>query len=258
MRYAISGLFVGVLAGVVGCSTPDPKLLAQAESHRRLAVVNLDDGNLPTSIRHYRSALKLDPKNVELHFGISEAYRRKRKLALAETHLLKALRLDPEHPDARLNLGVVYLQLERWQDSIRENTVLIEDPTFLRPARALVNRGWAHYKSGNVSGAETDFREALAQEGRNYHAHLNLGIVLFDRGEVLDAMKHFNRVLELLENRPRQLFGFAESETRYHLAKAHVKVGQLGKAIEQLQVAAEIGGDGEWGRRSEEYLAVLR
>ena len=176
----------------------------------------------------------------------------------AEKSLHEVLEIDPEHMDARLNLSVVYLMGERWEDAIAESTALVNEPTFLRPSRALVNRGWAHYKSGDLALAERDTREALVSDPGSFHAHLNLGVVLFDRGHVLDAMVQFERVLEILKRHPPAIFGEAEAQARFHLAQGNVKLGKREKAVEHLRKAAERGGEGEWGKKSKEYLAVLQ
>ncbi len=48
-----------------------------------------------------------------------------------------------------------------------------------------------------------------------------------------------------------------EIEARFRLAQAHIKLGQLSRAIQHLRVAADRGGKGEWGRKSKEYLQLL-
>lgn len=241
--------------GFLGCVTTSQEDLNRASMHRRLAEAQLQKNALELSIREYRASLGYNDRDPETYFGISEAYRRKGMLAEAEQSLLKALELKPDHHDARLNLSVVYGQQERWGDVIRETTVLFDDPTFLRPTRALVNRGWAHYKSDDVEAAKRDLREALISDGGNFQAHLNLGILLFDTGEVLDAMVHFEKVLSILDRRPPAIFGGAEAQTRFLLAQAHVKLGQREKAVEQLRMASKRGGT--WAEKSKEYLAVL-
>ena len=251
-------LACGIAVSLAGCATPVSFAVRErAETHRQLAEMQIGRHEVELAIREYKRSLKINDKDPETHFGISEAYRRKGVLDLAEHHLLKTLRLDPENVDARLNLGVVYLQLERWQDAIRVNSALIEDPTFFRPARALVNRGWAHYKSGNAERAQRDYSEALKQGGAGLHARMNLGILYYSRGETVDAVTQFEQVLELVEGRP-QLFGTSEAEARFRLAQAHVKLGHHAEAIEHLRVVEERGGKGKWGRKSREYLAVLR
>jgi tetratricopeptide (TPR) repeat protein len=159
--------------------------------------------------------------------------------------------------DARLTLGAVYLQDQRWSDAIRENEILVDDPTFLRPARALVNLGWAHYKSGNRKLAEELFVEAVSSDSSNYQARLNLGIVLYEREELVKSVQQFGEVTTLVETRPIWLFGAVEAEARFRMAMAHVRLGNRHRAIEQLRVAVDRGGETKWAEKSRDYLAVL-
>ncbi len=243
---------------LTGCATTSYEVRERAETHRQLGEMQLARNQVELAIREYKTSLELYKKDPETHFGVSEAYRRKGLFDLAEHHLRQTLRLDPANVDARLNLGVVYLQMERWQDAIKVNSALIKDPTFYRPGRALVNRGWAHYKSGNAELAQRDYGEALKQGGASLYAQMNLGILYYGRGETVDAVNEFERVVELLRDRSPEMFGASEAEARFRLAQAHVKLGHHAEAIEQLEVAEKRGGEGQWGRKSGEYLAVLR
>ena len=109
---------------------------------------------------------------------------------------------------------------------------------------------WIHYLP--------DYGEALKQGGASLYAHMNLGILYYSRGETVDAVNEFERVVELLRDRSPEMFGASEAEARFRLAQAHVKLGHHAEAIEQLEVAEKRGGEGQWGRKSGEYLAVLR
>jgi type IV pilus assembly protein PilF len=242
----------------VGCATtldePDRRKMV---SHRDLGTLYLQRGELELAIREYRAAISIWDRDAETHFAIGEAYRQKAAFESAELHFLRALELEPGLHDARLNLGALYLQQERWEDAIATNQVLADDPTFMRPARALVNLGWAQYKSGNRADAEKSFRSAVASDGFSYQGRLNLGIVLYDREEFVEAIRHFSKVLELIDGRPEQVFGAAEAEARFRMAMAHVRLGQRQRAIEQLRVAVDRGGETEWADKSRDYLAVL-
>jgi len=251
-------LACGLAVGLAACTTVSPQLRDRAETHRQVAEMRLGRGEVEQAMREYKTSIELYAEDSEAHFGLSEAYRRKGALVLAEQHLLETLRLDPENVDARLNLGVVYLQMERWEDAIRVDSLLIQDPLFFRPARALVNRGWAHYKSGNTALAEKDYREALERGGASLYARMNLGILYYGRGETVEAVREFEHVLGMLQDRPPGLFGASEAEARFRLAQAYVKLGQHSAAIEHLERAERRGAEGKWGRMSREYLEVLR
>ena len=255
-----NGLWIVTLVlGMSACATGPTLLdLRRAQTHRDLADLKLHKGETNFAVREYRAALELNPEDAEAYFGLGEAFRRRSEFVEAERHFKRAFKIDPGHQDAMFNLGAVYIQQERYADAIEINTRLADDPTFLRPARALVNRGWAHYKSGDLERAREDLEEALAGNGAGSHSHLNLGIVLYAQGNTLDAMLQFERVLQLIEERPRQTYGGLAAQTHFHLAKAHVKLGQRAKAIEQFRLASEQGGKGEWAEKSRAYLSVLR
>jgi len=260
MTGRVRGILLGSASAALvwlGCTTIDPARLTQADTHRELASVKLKENRIGFAIREYQKALEINPRDPEAHFGIAEAYRRKGLFGEAEKHLLRTLELDPRNLEARLNLGVVYLMQERYAQAIEQNDLLMKDPTFLRPARALVNRGWARYKSGDAKGAESDFRRAIAAEPANYFGHLDLGIVLYERGEMVKSIQEFKRVLDLIVPRPDWAVGAAQAQARFRLAQAYVKLGRREKAVEQLEAASAQEGGGEWVRKSKEYLAVL-
>jgi len=243
---------------LASCATHSERDLSLAFQHRQLAETKLSQGEFELAIREYRESLELFPNDPETHFGLAEAYRRKDRLAEAEHHLREAARLRPDHHEARLNLGVLYLVEQRYPEAMEVFHELIEDPTFIRPARALVNLGWAQYKSGDLGGARTTFEQALASERKNHIAHLDLGIVLYDQGDVVEAIRHFEEVLVILENRPVAVFGATEAEARFRAAQGFVKLGKQSEAISHLELAAQRGGTSEWGQKSRDYLAILK
>jgi Tfp pilus assembly protein PilF len=237
--------------------TPDPDRVRRAEIRRDLGTVYLNKGELEMAIREYRAAVEAFDRDAEAQFALGEAYRRKGEFVAAEQHFLRALEIDSSKLDARLNLGVLYLQQERWAEAVEQNLMLVQDPTFLNPARALVNLGWGQYNSKDFEGAKRSLRRALALEPSSYRAHVNLAILLYDQSQIVDAIEHFERAIHSMEGRPVEHFGLAEAEVRFRTAMAHVRLGQRDRALEHLRVASERGGQTEWGRKSRDYLAVL-
>jgi Tfp pilus assembly protein PilF len=249
---------IAALTAATACSTLSERELLLADQHRDLAASKLAQGEAEMAIAEYRKALDINPKDPETHLGLAEALRAKGLYSDCERELQEALRLDPTHQDARLALGVTYLQMERWNDAAAEFQRLIDDPTFIRPSRALVNLGWAHYKSGDLDQAVSDFEHALKLERTNYTAHLDLGIVLYEKGELVEAVKHFEECVNIIGERPAPVFGSAEAEARFRMARAYVRLNQRDRAVDTLKVAVERGGQSEWAQKSSDYLKVLQ
>ncbi len=255
LRMAIGCL---VIVSTSACATLSPQELRQVAASRDLGSMYLQRGQNELAIREYRRALKIDGRDAACHFGVGEAYRRKEAYELAEVHLRKALRYDPMLLEARLNLGVLYLQQEDWSAAIEQNRMLVDDPTFLLPERALVNLGWAEYKSGNLVDAERYLREAVLSNERSIYANLNLAIVLQENGDHVRAVTYLEKVLAILKDRPAESFRETEAQTRFRLAQAYISLGRRERALEHLRVASEQGGASEWGKRSQEYLGVIK
>ena len=259
-----SGTILALLLVVLsGCSSllgeaalPDHEV-ARAATHRSRGALLLREGKVEMAIREYMNSIEINPYDAETHFGYGEALRLKGHSEAAERELRRAVELDATHHDARLNLCGLYLGEQRWQDAIAEADILIADPTFLNPARAYVNRGWAHYSQGDLARAVEDLQRALSIDGAMFQAHLNLGIVLYERGETLESMKTFDRALQILEKHGKRAPARAEAEARFRMAQAHVKLGQREKALEQLRLAAAQANAAPWSERAREYLGML-
>ena len=246
------------LGAASACHTLTPKDISLADSHRDLAEVKLAKGETELAIKEYQVAIRINPNDAESHYGIAEAYRRKGMLQDTERELREAVRIDPTHLEARLALGVTFLQMERWNDAAAEFERLAEDPTFVRPTRALVNLGWAHYKSGDLERAKADFERALKEDRSNYVAHLDLGIVYYEQGELVEAVSHFEECVKILAERPVKVFGPVEAEARFRMAQAYVRLGKRDQAVNSLSIAVSRGGESEWVRKSNDYLKVLQ
>jgi len=255
-RTALIAPVLGLLL-LAACASSNPEQVRRAEIRRDLGTLYLNKGEPEMAIREYRAAIEAYDRDAETHFALGEAYRRKGEFVAAEQHFLRALDLDPGKLDARLNLGVLYLQQQRWTEAVEQNRLLAEDPTFLNPARALVNMGWAQYNSKDFEGAKSSLRRALSLDPSSYRAHVNLAILLYEQSQIVDAVRHFESALDSMEGRPVGFFGLAEAEIRFRTAMAHVQLGQRDRAVEHLRVASETGGQTEWGQKSRDYLAVL-
>jgi len=240
------------------CSTPNDRELLLADQHRDLGTTKLAQNEPEAAIGEYRKSIAINSRDPDTHFGLAEAYRRKGMLSDTERELREALRLDPDHHEARLALGVTHLQQERWNDAAAEFQRLVDDPTFVRPARALVNLGWAHYKSGDLDQASKDLERALKVDPVNYTGHLDMGIVLYDQGKLVEAVQHFEECVKIVSDRPVLVFGAAEAEARFRMAQAYVRLDQRDRAVQSLRAAVERGGESEWARKSSDYLKVLQ
>ena len=224
----------------------------RAASHYSIGSGYLRDGQVGLAIRELRIAEDLNPKDRWIQLALAEAYRRKGLFEDTERHLLKAMILEPKFQEARLTLSAVYIEMGRYVDAVAHAEELVRDPTFPVPWQALTNQGWAYYKLGQLTKATEALELATDYHAGYWRAILNLGIIDAERGERGDAIRRFERVVEL---EPGPL---ATAEANYRIAELYIAMGDRDRAVIHLTAATDERPSGPWGKRSEDYLDRLR
>jgi tetratricopeptide (TPR) repeat protein len=256
VRRLLCGALIALFAAP-GCATnkKDPELayrLEKANSHMEIGIDHLNNGRYALGLREFLTAESFDPKNAKIQVGLAEAYMHKGKVEEAEAHLLRALEIYPQYHDARLNLSALYLVIGRDSAAAFQARILIDDPTFPATWRALTNLGLAELAQGNRSEARQHLELANEFKRSYWPALLTLGILEKQEGHPLEAISYFEQVLDLKPGPS------ARAEVNYRLAEIYVTLGKRDQAVGHLMTAVAQTPDGEWGKKSEEYLKILR
>lgn len=247
-----------VLLALPGCATNATKRYEmeqrgkQANSHFELGVDHLENGRYANGLRELLVAETLQPKNPRIHAALAEAYLRKGKVVEAETHLLRALEIDPKYHDARLNLSGLYLMVGRYEEASVQARNLVDDATFPGVWRAYTNRAIAEMWLGNHLVARDQLDLAIDFNKKYWPALLTLGILEQKEGRPVEAIAFFRRALE------QNPGPGARAEVNYRMAEIYVSLGKRAEAVEHLMAAVAQTPEGKWGKKSEEYLKILR
>jgi tetratricopeptide (TPR) repeat protein len=258
MTSRIHGALLAAALGL-GCATSSGpaqdelvQLERQAQAKYNLGIDHLDNGRTALALRELLAAEQLNPQDPWTQFALAEAYRRSNLPQEAIAHLERTMQLDPDLQSARLNLSGVYIQMGDYANAARHAQILVDDPTFATPWRALTNLGWAQLRTGQAREARRNLELAIGYHPRYWPALLNLGILEAGEGRRLEAIAYFQRVVE---SKPGPL---ATAEAHYRIAETLIALGQQEKAFRHLAAVAEIQPNGPWGPKSEEYLKLLQ
>jgi Tfp pilus assembly protein PilF len=256
-RFLIGLGILLAVATALGCATTPEEQIGfnqdkKARTHYNAGVEYMSRGKLAIAVRELRTAMEFGPRDPWIHWAIAEAYRRSRRLDDAESHLLTALEIRPDFQQARLNLSALYVQVGRYAEAIEYADLLLDDPTFPVPWKALTNRGWAEYKLGQAQPARESFLTALEYNEKHWRSFLALGILDSEAGHPIEALEQFERVIDL---EPGPL---AEAEANYRIGEIYVSLGNRERAVQHLTAATAKEPNGQWGKRSEDYLRRLR
>ena len=235
------------------------------------------------SLKYYRSAVKLNPRNLDarVHLGVSLAMLGQNRAA--EQEFKNALERDPACVSALSNLATLYFRTNRLAEARRMyETILGIEP---EDADAHLNLGVVYYRSGDAREAEAMFRKVVSLDPDQPKAQLNLGYLLDARGREREAMEHYRAALryapkrlegclyvaqalirkkELAPDLARLLGDLAREQPDLTqcfllLADLHQRQGRLDEALEALERAQKTEHPPDWiGARIAELKAQKR
>jgi Flp pilus assembly protein TadD len=151
-------------------------------------------GQTERALTAYLKVIELDPEQVDAHEEAGLAYLSRGDAEAARAHLSRALALDARRWRAENALGILDDQAEDHASAIAHYQAALE----LNPASPMLrnNLGFSKYLTGNLEGAEADFRIATTLDADYKPAWSNLALVYADRGSYSQAVSLLAKVSE--------------------------------------------------------------
>ncbi|EJD00277.1 TPR-like protein [Fomitiporia mediterranea MF3/22] len=150
---------------------------------------------------NYRKSFELDPTFVFSHIQLAVAQYKADQLSEAMVTFRKALKAFPQRSEPYNYYGELLLDQKRFEDAIEKFDRAIEIEKAKNPpinVLAMVNKGLALFQWKNdLAGAEKIIKEALEADPECEAAVATLAQISLQRGEVEQAMKYFERQVDL-------------------------------------------------------------
>lgn len=245
-RLLLLSITVAIL--VSGCALTEATK-KKATYHYQMGVSYLGEGDHTKALIEFTDAEKYTPDDPELLYYLGKTYVLKKRPDLAEPKFQRAIELRPNYSEAKNELGVMYLQMKRWDDAYRLFKEVTEDLFYLHPEYAQVNMGVALLGKGDTVRALNILRAAAVNYPQFPPARLYLGRVYAATEKMELAIAEYKAAIEIFNN---------YAEAYYHLALAYMKTGENRSATDSFREVVRIAPDSELGRLSREYLDVLK
>ncbi|HXT63342.1 MAG TPA: tetratricopeptide repeat protein [Pyrinomonadaceae bacterium] len=193
-------LFVVLIAAFIlgACTTPE-KAKAQ---HVARGQALLKDKKFQEAALEFRSALQIDEKLADAHWGLANAYEGLLRYQEAFDEMRQTAELDPNNLDVRVKLGNYYLVGSK------------QSPAALSEAERLA-------------------KEVLEKDPNHIEGHILLGSVLFAQDKKQEAFVELNRAVEL---NPKRV------ESYLSLARFYVMTNDVAGAEAIYQRAISVSG----------------
>ncbi|MEN6457586.1 MAG: tetratricopeptide repeat protein [Thermoguttaceae bacterium] len=184
------------------------------------------------ALQHCTAALAMDPNRGEVldRVGLVQDQLGLTDDAIAQYR--KAIRVEPDYPDAHFHLATVLARRKQWNEALPHYA----DAVRLRPSQDEwhFHFGDALAHVGRLDEAIQQYSQALSMDPDWAEAHNNLGMALVDRGQLAEAAQHYLAAVQLAPN---------YFEARYNLGLVLHAMGQLGEAVVQYRAALKLNPD---------------
>jgi tetratricopeptide (TPR) repeat protein len=162
-----------------------------------LGILSAREGDATGAIEFFQWALRIDPAHLIALLNLGNAYRQRKEWTEAKKALERAFEVAPDDPEVNYSLGLVCAQLEE-PDRAYE---YLKRAVSLRPVypEALNNLGVLYLRTKRPEEAVRSFRESIRVAPGYDQSYLNLARVYAIQGEREKAREVF---LELLKQHP--------------------------------------------------------
>ncbi len=249
----------------------------RAAAHTALGKLSEIDGAIEEAVRHYEAALSLQPRALQLHYPLTQAYRRLGDLSRAREHAAKARPVNVETADPILQeVGSLTssseMLLMTGARAVKGGRLDLAEEAFRKAvaanpdnSRAHINLAVALHQQGSLVEAEASAREALRLAPENFFAHFNLALVLEEQGRTEESFEHYAGALDAdprnvkanlrYANLLMRTGAYADAARRYRAVRerapslvqarylealAHISLDDFGVAVALLEEAVEI------------------
>jgi tetratricopeptide (TPR) repeat protein len=147
------------------------------------------------AVREFRAAVKANPKEPNVHFGLGYLLWTKSQYPEAAAEFQAELDNDPKHLQAMLYLADSEMQMTRPDDA----RPLLEKVAFLNPTNSMAHRdlGIVYADKDLKQEALAEFQKAIKLEPNNVNAHWRLGRLYRSMGMTAEAKVELDKANSL-------------------------------------------------------------
>lgn len=237
-----------LLLMIAGCATDQAATIEKqkkVEALQQLGIAHAAEGNLRKGLAKLLEAVKLDPDNAELNHQVAVVLRNLDEYNLSLKYFERALALQPKYPEARNNLGTLYLMMGEWDKAITCFKEAVSDLLYSSPQFAYNNMGYAYYKKGDYDKAIENYKRALKSSPAYILCRFNLALAYEAKGKFDEAVANYRKVI---------LYSPKNAAAHLGMASALLKSGRKKEAKAELNLTIWADPTGPEAKEARERL----
>ena len=187
-----------------------------------LSICKIEHNDLSEASRLIQDAIGKEPANDHFLYIQSLIFIKQDKTKDAEKFIRSAISINPESAEYFGLLATVNLNKKEWQAALEaaDHGLSIDASNLL----CLNSRSTALFKLDRKDDAYSTIREAISQDPENEVTHTNIGWGLLEKGDHLEALKHFREALRINPNYENAKAGLVQGlKARYWFYRIFLK-----------------------------------
>jgi type IV pilus assembly protein PilF len=246
--------FVFVCLTVFLCSscTYTPWHREQSEIFLNKGISFIEVGQYNNALKDLLEAEKYYSDNPKIHYYLGMSYHGKGMKDQAMEEFKEAISLNKDYSEAHNYLGTLYSDRGLWDQAIEEFDKALSNPIYDTPAMALYNSAWAYYSKKDYKTALAKYQDALNKDPMTSlrpQIEKNVGLIYFDQDNVLEAIRHFKKSVEL---------DFSLFDAQFLLGQCYLKIKDNKNAKKAFQAVIKLSPESSFGQRAKTYLQSLK
>ncbi len=198
-------------------------------AHIGLAGELLKQNKIEEAIKHYNTALILNPKIDLALINLGHAFSMQGENDKALAAFNQALKVNPQSAEAYNGIGYIFFKMKRFDEAIAAFRQALKFSP--QSARTHNDIGCILLKMNFVAKAIEEYKKAIALNSNQPAFHDNLANALLRQRKIEEAVKEYNEVLQLQP---------ANAITHYNLGKVLLQQDSMDEAAKHFQKALSL------------------
>ena len=213
-------ILMGLIVVLVACGGAEDRKTAYMNKGQAL----FDAGNFEKARLEFKNVLQIDPKDLDARFALAQTLEKLENWRGAARQYLAVIAEQPDHHDALLRMGRLYL-LSNNDDEARKNANKILETT-PDDVDALTLLAGVQAKAGDREGAKETVVRALEVEPHNGEAASLLSSLLLVEDRTDESIKTLQ---DAINAHPDQV------ALRINMARVYARLGRADDAVSEFQ-----------------------
>ncbi len=245
-----TALGIGFFSGCAGTSNSLSVKERKAEIYFDAGTEDLRARRFTEALASLIQAVKLDPDAPNYWNNLGLAYAGKNEFPKAEESWKKALSLNPQFTDSKVNLASLYVRQKKFRDGELLYRDALKDLVYPNIAQIHFNLALLYAEWKKTPLIEQHLHLAVKSNDGHCGAWYRLGLIQKNRGDYNAAEKSLTKSISGM--------CFNNPEAHYEISALHLKARDTNKAKAKLIEIIQLFPQSDWAKKAEVTLNMIR